>query len=325
MAPEISLPLARGPLMWLALAVRAGRVIFFTAVLVLLAAVIYTRRARASAAEQAVVFGRDLAQFADVLSGAHRVVINGEVVYVATALSDQDVPTLLDRFQTYCDTRNGDVPRDFAQKAPEEAKRIRQTLGDDWLDHWGVIRDEQGGEGTVMCIAQHDGGGVAGMTEKIRRFIGTGDLHAVGDFRYVYARRAEAGRTQVFTSFTEGPFDVRRVLGRGDAEPPGNDPPDVPRPPDSRRLLSSTVDDSPYALQVFATPRPVDEVLAFYDRELPQRGWARLVGNPVLQAGVWQRQGVTMVVGAGRAERDEETKVTFTEGRAANAAGMSDP
>jgi hypothetical protein len=315
----------RGPLAWLAGAIRVSRAIVFTVVVFLLCCGVYVRNVRASANEQAVTLGRELAQFGDVLSGAHRVTINGETVYVATAVSDQSIKGLLDRFEAYCDAHNGGVPQDFATKAPEKAEQLRQGLGDEWLEHWGVIREEHETEGTVMCIAQHDAGGFAGLMRNLETFMRDWDLHAVGDFRYVYARRIEGDRTQVFTSLTDGPFHLRRVLpDRGGSEPPGNDPPNVPRPPNSRRLLSSSVDGAPYALHVFTSPESIDTVAAFYDRELPGRGWRRIVANRAIGAQAWQRQGVTMIIGAGRADQDDETKVTFVEGRTVVASAVRD-
>jgi hypothetical protein len=73
-------------------------------------------------------------------------------------------------------------------------------------------------------------------------------------------------------------------------------------------------------LQVFTTPLAVDDVLTFYERELPTRGWSRLAANREIGAQAWQRQGVTMVIGAGRAEKDDQSKVTFTEGRTVRAS-----
>jgi len=75
-------------------------------------------------------------------------------------------------------------------------------------------------------------------------------------------------------------------------------------------------------LQVFSTPWAVSEVLAFYERELPGRGWTRLLANREMGAQAWQRQGVTMVIGAGRAETDDQSKVTFTEGRTVPASAV---
>jgi hypothetical protein len=313
-----------GPMAWLVYAVRASRVVVFTAMILVLALGVCIRNVHASAEQRAVTLGRELAQFADVLSGAHRVVINGETVYVSTAVSDQGIKPLLDRFETYCDAHNGGVPKDFARRAPEKEKELRQSLGDAWFDHWGVIREEHETEGTVMCIAQYDSGGVGGMMIKVREFMRTWDLHAIGNFRYVYARRVEGNRTQVFTSLTDGPFNLGRVMGRHGEEAPGDDPPDVPRPPRSRRLLSSTVDGAPFGLQVFTTPAAVDQVQSFYERELPPLGWERLVVNHEIGAQGWQRQGVTMVIGAGRANGDDETKVTFTEGRTVDPSVVAD-
>jgi hypothetical protein len=48
---------------------------------------------------------------------------------------------------------------------------------------------------------------------------------------------------------------------------------------------------------------------------MPKAGWTRLAGNTTLGAQAWQRQGVTLVLGAGRAEEDNQTKITFTEAR----------
>ena len=315
----------RGPLVWLARGVRISRVLVFTLLLLLLGSVLHVRSVRASASERAVALGRELAQFGDVLSGAHRVDINGETVYVATAVSDQSIRQLLDRFEAYCDSHNGGVPQDFAALAPDAAKELRRGLGDDWLAHWGVIREEHETEGTVMCIAQRDGGGFVGLTRRLEAFMRDWDLNDVGDFRYVYARRIEGNRTQVFTSLTEGPFHLRRVLpdpNGGDS--PGSDPSFVPRPPGSRRVLSSRVDGAPYALHVFTSAASVDEVVSFYGRELPGLGWQRIVANRAIGAQAWQRQGVTMIVGAGRADGDEETKVTFVEGRTVAPSSVAD-
>jgi hypothetical protein len=318
----------RGPIAWLTRAVRVSRALGFTALVALACSVLYVRNVHASATDQAVALGRELAPFGDVLSGAHRVIINGETLYVATAVSEESIHGLLDRFEAYCDAHNGGVPEDFAARAPEKAAELRRELGDDWLAHWGVLREEHEDEGTVMCIAQRDTGGFAGLMRTLEAFMEDWDLHRVGDFRYVYARRVEGNRTQVFTSLTDGPFHLRRVLpdpGEGDA--PGGDPPDAPRPPRSRRLLTSSVDGAPYGLQVFTSAATVDEVATFYERELPGDGWRKIVGNREIGAQAWQRDGVTMIVGAGRAEGDDETKVTFVEGRtvAASALGEAAP
>ena len=315
----------RGPLAWLARAIQVSRVLVFTLLVLLLGSVLHVRNVRASASEQAVALGRELAQFADVLSGAHRVDINGETVYVATSVSGQSIQALLDRFEAYCDGHNGGVPQDFAALAPDTAKQLRRGLGDDWFDHWGVIREEDETEGTVMCIAQHDNAGFSGLTGKLEAFMRDWDLNEVGDFRYVYARSIEGNRTQVFTSLTEGSFHLRRVLpDPSGGESPGSDPSFVPRPPRSRRVLSSRVDGAPYALHVYTSASTVDEVVSFYSRELPGLGWSRVVANRAIGAQAWQRQGVTMVIGAGRADGDDETKVTFVEGRTVDTSTVPD-
>jgi hypothetical protein len=314
-AKEIHLPFKRGPLFWLFCGVRVARVIVFTVAVLAVVLALHVRSVRASAAEQAVVLGKELAQFGDLMSGAHRVQINGENIYVSTALSTQSVQSVLDRFQRYCDARNGSVPQDFATQAPEKADELRQALGDDWLDHWGVVRDGDDTEGTVMCIAQRDQAGVAGIVRKLQSFMKSWDLGDVGDFRYVYAKRVDGGRTHVITSLTDGPFHLRNILGQDGGDAPGDDPPATPRPPQSRRILSSVVDGLPYGVQMFATNKPVEDVLSFYDHELPARGWERITANRVLGAQAWRMRGTTMLVNAARVEGDEGTKVTFAEGR----------
>src|SRR5512138_2957294 len=72
---------------WIGTAMRWGRVALFTAVVAAGLSFGYVGKVRGAAGERALKLGRELTQLGDLLGGAHRVSLNGENMYVASAVS----------------------------------------------------------------------------------------------------------------------------------------------------------------------------------------------------------------------------------------------
>jgi hypothetical protein len=284
--------------------------VFVTAVL----AFAVSRGVSADIGERGMAVGRELAQFKDLLGGLHHVTLNGESLYVASALSGESMSEVLDRFEAHCAAHSGGLAAQFDALPEKAAQRIAKAAPVAWSRRLGILREVRGSEGWIACLERPDGDGLASVVRRLTAFARSGDLHDVGDLRYVYVRLAEGGKISVVSSLTEGPFRLYDVIGRGLAEPKGSDPPGTPRPPGSKRVISAAV-DSGYGTYVFASAAEPPEILAFYDSALPAAGWTRLGGQRDLAVEVWQREGVTMVVHAVHMDGDGDTKVTFAQGR----------
>lgn len=300
---------------------RLARIVFGTMRVCLYAAAVAgvvaffaLRSVRAQAAERVLSLGRELTPFGNLLHGAHRVSLNGETLYVASAVTDQRMSDVLDRWETECASRTGGLAEQF-DALPASAKASVETRAPAaWASRLGIWREERDTEGSIVCLERRDGHGLGDAIRAFGAFAATGDVYAIGDFRYIYVRATDTGRTHVLSSFTEGPFNVFRVIGRGAREPAGTNPPETPRPPSSSRLLSAEVDRM-YGTYVFASAAEPSAVLKGYETDLPGRGWQYMVGQSKLTTQVWQRAGVTMVIDAAPTDGDALTRVVFSQGR----------
>jgi hypothetical protein len=243
------------------------------------------------------------------------VVLNGEPLYVASAVTEQSMRGVLDRFEGQCRAHTGGLAEQLDALPPEAKAALAKRAPVAWENRLGIWREERETEGSIVCIERREGHGLADSVRALKAFMSTGDVHALGNLRYVYVRPADGGRTHVLSTFTEGAFNVFKVVGRGGSEPSGTDPPQTPRPPDGSRMLSAEVDGNMYGTYVFASWLPPAEVLKFYDAQLPANGWKFLIGHSDLSAEVWQRDGVTMFLHAVRPDGDRRTRVTFSQGR----------
>ena len=273
------------------------RVLGYASFVSLVLGTVAMRSAYADWKESALVVGRELSQFEDLVGQSHRLRLNGEPVYVASAQTEQPVQTVLGRFETLCKDNAGSMPSMFAQLPENLREQFEHNLpGSRGL---GVIRQDAESEGYVACLAQKPGDDWTTMASRLQAFGDTGDLSKVGNLRYVYAkRRAGASSTHVVTVWTEGPFKIGNIAPDDGREPPGSDPENAPRPVDAVRLLSAEIEGAPYAVRMYDSPKRDQDVLAQYDRELPKLGWEAVpyVSEQVKYGRAFQRQGVEMLV-----------------------------
>jgi hypothetical protein len=303
------------PLRIARVALGLGRLCLYLTIVGGVLAFVLARTVSAQVGERSIVLGRELAQFQDLLGGAHRVLLNGQPIYIASAVSDETMDQVLDRFEAQCAKHTGGLKAQFDALPPEQVKKFAEHAPVAWSHRLGIFREEHEREGSIACLERPNGEGLASVAHALTAFARSGDLRDVGNMRYAYVRRTGDGRkVSVISSFTEGSFRVYDVVGKGREEPTGEDPPATPRPPRSRRLMSAAI-DAQYGAYVFESNAQPAEVLAFYDAELPKAGWLRITGQRDLDVEVWQRDGRTMVVHAAQLPNDPMTQVVFSQGR----------
>jgi hypothetical protein len=297
---------------------KLGRATAFATVVLLLGLALTVHTARGHIEEKALQVGRDLAQFADLLQGTHRVRLNGETIYLASAVTDEDKHALLDRFDEHCREHSGGLAEEFARLPQAEQKKLAEKAPFSWKARFGMVRRETDEAGMVVCFAQREGDGLKSAIARLQAVVETGDLGAFGNLRYAFVRRTESGKSHVLMTFTEGRFDLNRVLGRGQ-EAGGDDPPGAPRPSGGRRILSVSADGAPYGVQSFQTDATPESVAAFYRETMPTLGWeTALADDGIYNAAIYQRSGVTMTITALELADGQPTTVTFAEGSPVN-------
>ena len=221
-----------------------GRAAAFCAFVFAVSSLVAARAVYGQVGESALSLGRDLVPFADLLYGTHTVRINGETMYLASAVSEESKGEILDRFEAACRERSGGLFEEFERLPRAKKEELQRRAPNLWGLRFGAVRREDASEGLVMCVAQHGGGGIHGVFDRLTAFAQTGELSELGDLRYAYVRATPTGKSHVLTTFTEGRFNLYRVLGRG-GEPPGTDPPGAPRMAGTRRVLSVSSDGAP--------------------------------------------------------------------------------
>jgi hypothetical protein len=287
----------------------------YLAVVAALVAFFAARALHARIGEQTLAAGRELAQFKDLLQGIHRVVLNGESVYVAGAVTQQTMAEVLDRFERQCAARSGGLAQEFDALSETDREKMIEKAPFAFGHRLGIVREAREKEASILCVEQRDGRGLIDLVARLQAFAASGDASEVGNLRYVYVRPTDTGKTQVLTTLTEGSFNLYKLLGAGSAEPPGTDPPAVPRLPGSRRMMSAALEGSMYGAYLFTSSRSPADALQFYDSGLPGRGWSLLLGHPDLAMEVWQREGVTMTLQAASDDEENRTVVTFVQAR----------
>jgi hypothetical protein len=294
--------------------VKLGRATAFVTTALVLGLVLTVHTARGHIEEKAFRLGGDLGKFADLLQGTHRVRLNGETIYLASAVTEEKMHALLDRFDEHCQSHSGGLAEEFARLPEAEQKRLAEKAPFSWKSRFGVVRRENDEAGMVACFAQRQGDGLRTTIARLHEVLETGDLGAFGDLRYAFVRRTETGKSHVLMTFTEGAFDLNRVLGRGQ-EAGGEDPPGAPRPPGGRRVLSVSADGAPYGVQSFHTDLSAEAVTIFYREVMPRLGWEKAIAEDELyNAAIYQRNGMTMTITALELAEGQPTTVTFTEG-----------
>lgn len=296
-------------------AAAIGRTAVYAAVLTAVVTFAWARSVRGAIGEQTLQLGHELAKFGDLLEGTHQVMLNGEALYVASAVTEQSMGQVLDRFDQECRTHSGGLQAEFDHLPANVQRKLAEKAPAAWDLRLGVLREERADEASILCLERREGTGMRDVVQRLSDFARTGELGEVGDLRYVYARKTDGGKVHVLSTFTEGRFNLYKVIGNAGVEQGGSDPPATPRPPNATRVWSAQLGGSMFGVYLFDSTSAPEQILRFYDESLPARGWKLLVDYSRIGSRVWECDGVTMLVQAFRGDDDDQTSVTFTQGR----------
>lgn len=228
------------------------------------------RAAHAEVRNRTVELGRQMYQLANATQhDVNKLTMNGQPLWVGSSVSKDSVADVLDRYEVDCQ-KNLAQPteswRELAQKI-DEKKEQRPAMAT------GVMRGGGEDEGTVVCFTKGQSSKPT-IREAFKSFVDTGELGALGNLRYVYAKRSDQGRTTVLTAWTDDKFNLSDIMPKDGGEAKGSDFPEVPRPQAATRLMSAQVEGTPFGVNVYRSKDAPAAVVGFYDAEMTKRGWA---------------------------------------------------
>jgi hypothetical protein len=269
------------------------------------------KQAKAEIGKSSLQIGRDLAPVADLLDETHELKMNGETVFVASAVVREDFGKVLDRFEGHCKTNPGALG-DAWKKLSEIGEAAKVEGSAKGVEAGGVIRHEAKLDGVIMCLVKGSKTPDT-FSQAAHLFHETHDLGTLGRLRYAYARQnPETGKTLVLTVWTEDSFKLDNMFPKsGDA--PGHDPPEMERPPEAARLLSVDVPNTPFGVYVYRSGMQPSAVTGFYDKKMEAAGWTVIdpPGDAQVNHG-YMKDGVMFTLSTGRGD-DGATIVSVGE------------
>lgn len=251
------------------------------------------RAAKAEAGKAGLALGRQLLPLVELETERSTIRINGQSLYVSSAVVDGTPASTLDRVEHDCARGSYAPPFDVFRR-----------------------EDPTGNEGVVFCFVHAP---ERTATAALADFRATRDLGAFGTLRYAFVKRAEEGRVRVVSTWTDGSFRIDARLPNGDAA--GSDPEAAPRPPRATRLLSATLGEAPYGMYAFGSPDAPGDVMRFYDDTLAKAKWVVITAPPEKNQDTsappvgrtYVKDGVQILVTASRDARADRTLVSVGE------------
>jgi hypothetical protein len=239
--------------------------------------------------------------------------LNGQQLGFRVFTVDQDVQAVLDYYENWCSSGRGDFARKDQDLAvlDQSSTGVELSLDRSWRDL--TRRGFNDGEGYVACL-KHDVPNISSeqLAQRVRQFLGTGNLKDLGQFHYAMATRVD-DVTRVVAVWTEGDFyPLSMFPANGDA--PGFDPAGISRPPSGDRMLSAGEMGHAETLTIYAkSEQSISELARFYQRDFRARGWRVLLDQAEggdLRYFVVERASELRIVSIGR-EAGEAASVTI--------------
>lgn len=274
------------------------------------------RAAHAEVRNRTVELGRQMYQLANATQhDVNKLSLNGQTMWVGSSLANDSVQSVLDRYEDECRKNSAQSTESWR----ELAKKIDEKKQERPLMATGVMRAGSRSEGTVLCFTKGESSKPT-VGEAVKSFVETGELGALGNLRYVYAKESSTGRTTVLTAWTDDKFNLADLTPEAGTEARGNDFPGIPRPPTSNRLLSAQIEGTPFGANVYRSKQSPANVVGFYDEEMGKRGWTAIDPELTVQMAkrgeentdgaigrLYERQGVVLTLAANLDEGDTIT------------------
>jgi hypothetical protein len=228
------------------------------------------RSAVADAEDQTLKMGRQLADVADLLNGATEFRLNDQPIFFSTSTTNESVKSVLDRFEAHCNKSNAFSVLDWNSLVTATGKDLSLQSAS---GHFGVIRkeDDAVGDGMVMCFTGDNG--PKNFITALRSFEASGDLHDLGDARYVHIQHRAKGPNLIQTMWTEGSFNIRTLIGTPGQDSVGSDYATLPRPIQSIRRFTAEAVHTPYSARIYESKAPLAAVLDDYKSKMERDGW----------------------------------------------------
>jgi len=234
--------------------------------------------AKAEVAKNTLAFGREMLDMSNSRTNeTHKIVINGQSMYVLNAMSKDDPATVLARYEQYCN-ENRAQSTELWKKLAENQEKTHKVAD----DSQGVAMAQTGGtykvgdpdrEGVVLCFVRSEKAKPT-FEEAFKEVAATGDLGAVGMIRYVYVRKAKRSTgSHVLAAWSSDTFNVKKLAPEGDKDVEGRDFDNVPRPLDSQRIMAATIEGTPFGVNVYQSKAPVEDTIGRMDETMKHDGW----------------------------------------------------
>jgi hypothetical protein len=234
---------------------------------------IQIRHARAEVGDKTVEIGRQMLSLANATQhDVNRLKLNGQSLYIGSSVAKDSVTDVLDRYNTLCEQSR-------AQPAEEWRGLADKTGNDDVkksaVGSAGIVRGGDAEEGAVLCFTKTPSSKRT-FSEAVKTFAATGELGALGGVRYVYAHKSQKGNTLVLTAWTDEQFNVKSFMGEEGKDCQGEDFKGLPRPPESTRVVSARLEDTPFGINVYRSKTAPAELAKIYDETMIKDGWMAL-------------------------------------------------
>jgi len=252
------------------------------------------RNAHAEAKNRTVELGRQMYQLANATQhDVNKLTFNGQPMWLGSSLAKDSVATVLDRYEAECRQNSAQPTEEWR----ELANKVDEKKADRPMSSSGVMRAGDSREGTVVCFTK-GASSKPTLREAFKSLADTGELGALGNLRYVYAKESSRGRTVVLTAWTDDKFSLSDIVPAEGTEAKGADFGEIPRPPSSSRLMSAQIENTPFGVNIYRGKGGKDgpaSVIGFYDEEMGKRGWAAIdpeLGSQMAKRGEENTQGV---------------------------------
>lgn len=261
--------------------------------------------ARAEVGEKMFEIGQNLSELSDLVDTTHNFSMNGQHVYLSTGYSSQPFGKVLDRYEQHCKDNDGVFTELF--KDAEPTTEVSSSL------KLGILREQKLDQGALVCLTQGSRT-ASSVLQALQEFNETHDFGALGDIRYVHVKRTPDGRTKTTLLWSDGSLKLDELAPPDGREPSGRDPVYLPRPAESRRLISIDAVGTKYNAFVYTTDRKPEQVMQEVKSSMESQGWIS-IGKTVddtLTRG-FLRNDVTAYVGIRKDDENGKTIVGMSE------------